>query len=181
MNKYWEHFKTITKHKWVVMVNCFKCGLIWQGLMHDNSKYGLTEFFSSARYFQGNRSPIDAAKEEVGYSNAWFHHKGRNPHHWEYWIDNLGTYENKPAKIPYHYVVEMVCDWIGAGQVYNKGTWNQHQVLEYYNKVRGERIFHPETEKLLLEFLRIIDEEGLDAFYEASKVLDLTYNARQGE
>ena len=180
MNKYWEHFKTITKHKWVVMVNCFKCGLYWQGLMHDNSKYGLTEFFSSARYFQGYRSPIDAAKEEVGYSMAWFHHKGRNPHHWEYWIDNLGTYENKPAKIPYKYVVEMVCDWIGAGQVYNKGNWNQHQVLEYYNKVRSERIFHPETEKLLLEFLRIIDEEGLDAFYDASKVLDLTYN-RQGE
>ena len=180
MNKYWEHFKTITKHKWVVMVNCFKCGLYWQGLMHDNSKYGLTEFFSSARYFQGHRSPIDAAKEEVGYSMAWFHHKGRNPHHWEYWIDNLGTYENKPAKIPYKYVVEMVCDWIGAGQVYNKGAWNQHQVLEYYNKVRSERIFNPETEKLLLEFLRIIDEEGLDAFYDASKVLDLTYN-RQGE
>ena len=55
----------------------------------DLSKYGITEFCSSAKYFQGNRSPIDAEKEETGYSLAWQHHKGHNPHHWEYWIDNI--------------------------------------------------------------------------------------------
>ena len=110
-NKYIRHFKTITKHKYYVMKFCFKCGFYKRGLLHDLSKYGKTEFCSSARYFQGTSSPIDAEKNEKGYSLAWQHHKGHNPHHWEYWIDNVGTYKNTPCKIPYEYVVEMICDW----------------------------------------------------------------------
>lgn len=168
MNKYWQHFKTITKHKWVVMMNCFHCRLYWRGLVHDLSKYGPTEFFSSARYFQGTRSPIDAEKEVTGYSLAWQHHKGHNPHHWEYWIDNVGTYKNDPIKVPYKYVVEMICDWIGAGQVYSKEKWTQHEPLQYYNKVKSSRIIHPETKRLILMFLNIIDKQGLKAFYEAA-------------
>ena len=35
----WNHFRTITEHKWVVMQGCFKVGLYRQGLMHDLSKY----------------------------------------------------------------------------------------------------------------------------------------------
>ena len=89
MNKYIKHFITITKHKFYVMKFCFKCGLYKHGLLHDLSKYGKTEFFSSAKYFQGTSSPIDAEKNEKGYSLAWQHHKGHNPHHWEYWIDNF--------------------------------------------------------------------------------------------
>ena len=65
MKKYWKHFVTITKHKWVVMINCIKAGIIWRGLTHDLSKYGITEFCSSAKYFQGNRSPIDAEKKKL--------------------------------------------------------------------------------------------------------------------
>ena len=60
MNKYWKHFKTITRHKWEVGKVCFKIGLYRQGILHDLSKYGATEFISSAKHFQGNRSPIDA-------------------------------------------------------------------------------------------------------------------------
>ena len=70
MNKYWNHFKTITKHKLIVMQLCFKCGLYKRGLLHDLSKYGLTEFVSSAKYFQGDKSPIDAEKIDKGYSIA---------------------------------------------------------------------------------------------------------------
>lgn len=169
MNKYWKHFKTITKHKVIVMYNCFRAGIIWRGLTHDNSKFGPTEFFSSAKYFQGTRSPIDAEKEVKGYSLAWQHHKGHNPHHWEYWIDNIGTYKNTPCKIPYDYVVEMICDWIGAGKVYSADKWNQHEPLAYYLKVRNSRIIHPDTEALILQFLKTIDEKGLKAFYTIAK------------
>lgn len=179
--KYWAHFKTICAHKWAVAQQCFRCGLIWQGLAHDASKFSFTEFWASAKYFQGDRSPIDAAKEIDGYSAAWFHHKGRNAHHWEYWIDNLGTYENKPTKMPYKYVVEMMCDWIGAGQVYNKDTWNVHQVSAYYNKVRPERIFHEETEALIETFLHIIDTQGLGGFYKAAKTSQYAYEHPQKE
>ena len=32
------HFRTITKHKMMVMENCFQVGLYRQGLLHDLSK-----------------------------------------------------------------------------------------------------------------------------------------------
>ena len=31
----WQHFKTITRHKLLVMKYCFKIGLYKQGLLHD--------------------------------------------------------------------------------------------------------------------------------------------------
>lgn len=64
IEKYLKHFETITKHKFYVMKFCFKCGKYKRGLLHDLSKYGITEFCSSAKYFQGTSSPIDAEKKE---------------------------------------------------------------------------------------------------------------------
>ena len=52
-----KHFITITKHRHLVMHYCFKCGLIKQGLAHDLSKYGFTEFWNGAKYYLGNKSP----------------------------------------------------------------------------------------------------------------------------
>ena len=34
----WKHFKTITHHKWLVLLGCFRVGLYRQGLTHDLSK-----------------------------------------------------------------------------------------------------------------------------------------------
>nr|DAX05649.1 MAG TPA: hypothetical protein [Bacteriophage sp.] len=168
MNKYVKHFITITRHKYYVMKFCFKCGLYKRGLLHDLSKYSLTEFFSSARYFQGTSSPIDAEKKEKGYSLAWQHHKGHNPHHWEYWIDNIGTYKNTPCKIPIEYVIEMICDWLGAGIVYSKQKPNYNQPyiepLEYYDKCKNERIFHEETQELIEFYLNMIANKGINYF-----------------
>ena len=73
-----KHLKTICKHKAIVCLECIKCGFIWRGLMHDNSKFGLTEFLPSAKYIQGNKN---AEKEQNEYSLAWLHHRGHNPHH----------------------------------------------------------------------------------------------------
>ena len=52
-----KHFQTITKHKILVMQECFRVGLYRQGLLHDLSKYGWTEFRVGCRYYQGTRSP----------------------------------------------------------------------------------------------------------------------------
>lgn len=173
--KAYRHFKTIFKHKTVVFRECAACGIWWRGMVHDLSKFSPTEFLPSARYFQGDRSAIEAEKEAVGYSNAWLHHKAHNKHHWEYWCD----YDNEtgavfPHEIPYKYVVEMICDWVGAGKVYSAEKWTQHEPLKYYNKVRAGRQFDPETEKLILKFLTCIDLMGLDAFHRmARKGLDM--------
>ena len=50
--KAWRHFRTITHHKFLVMAGCFRVGLIWQGLMHDLSKYTPVEFFVGCKYYQ---------------------------------------------------------------------------------------------------------------------------------
>ena len=76
--KAWKHFCTITYHKYLVAKGCFAVGLYRQGLLHDMSKYSPTEFRVGAKYFQGTRSPNNAEREDIGYSSAWLHHKGRN-------------------------------------------------------------------------------------------------------
>ena len=68
-----EHFKTITHHRHLVMKNCFKVGLYKQGLMHDLSKYSPVEFSVGAKYYQGTRSPNNAEREATGLSFAWLH------------------------------------------------------------------------------------------------------------
>ena len=90
----WLHFKTITKHKLMVMHYCFRIGLYKQGLLHDLSKYTPSEFLVGCKYYQGNRSPNNAEREDTGLSTAWLHHKVRNKHHYEHWVDHGG--ENAP-------------------------------------------------------------------------------------
>lgn len=144
MKKYIKHFITVTRHKFYVMQSCFKAGLIWQGLMHDNSKYGLTEFISSAKHFQGSSSPIDKEKSSKGYSLAWQHHKGKNKHHWQYWTD----FENGKLillRIPPKYLIEMICDWVGAGKAYNKGKWSIDTFKGWYTKNQDNLVLHTST------------------------------------
>ena len=118
--KAFAHFCTITKHKKLVLKECFRVGLYKQGLLHDMSKYSWTEFRVGCRYYQGTRSPNNAEREEKGYSSAWLHHKGRNKHHYEYWIDYSLEGPNLLAgmKMPVRYVVEMFLDRIAASKVY---------------------------------------------------------------
>ena len=130
--KAWKHFCTITHHKWLVMKGCFKVGLYRQGLFHDMSKYSPAEFLVGCKYFQGNKSPNNAEREAKGYSSAWLHHKGRNKHHLEYWID----YAMPPEKgmtgmrMPDKYVVEMFMDRIAASKVYQKEKYTDRSPLE---------------------------------------------------
>ena len=82
-----EHLRTVGRHRRLVRHYCLRLGLVWQGLTHDLSKYSPTEFWRSAKYYQGYRSPNDQERLENGVSLSWLHHKGRNRHHFEYWID----------------------------------------------------------------------------------------------
>lgn len=108
-------------------------------------------------------------KAAEGYSAAWQHHKGHNSHHWEYWTDFDENGQVVAYKVPYRVVVEMVCDWIGAGMVYSGEKWTQEEPLAYYEKVRAGRHFHPETEELILRFLNCIKENGLDEFHKMAR------------
>lgn len=163
MNKYVKHLKTITIHKAAVMKNCFKAGLYWQGLVHDLSKYSPTEYLESVKYYQGNRSPIDACKEDKGYSEAWLHHKGRNKHHYEFWQDNFdkGTVH---LQMPFKYALELVCDYIGAGQAYQgKNFTFKGEYAWWQNKMAGGIAMDPKTKKFVTVMLKkMADTESDD-------------------
>ena len=99
------HFETITRHKLLVMKYCFACGLYEQGLAHDLSKYSPTEFIPGCIYYQGDHSPNEAKREARGYTSAWLHHKGRNKHHLEYWIDYSTTKAGLTGMKPHWFLV----------------------------------------------------------------------------
>ena len=127
------HFETITRHKLLVMKYCFACGLYEQGLAHDLSKYSPTEFIPGCIYYQGDHSPNEAEREARGYTSAWLHHKGRNKHHLEYWIDYSTTKTGLTGmKIPLRYVCEMVCDRVAASQIYLGDKYTDAAAWNYY-------------------------------------------------
>jgi hypothetical protein len=157
-----KHLKTITEHKLAVMELCFRVGLIKQGLLHDLSKYSPEEFITGIYFYQGTRSPNAAEKMVRGYSVAWLHHKGRNKHHFEYWID----YAIDPTeglvgmKMPLRYVLEMCCDRIAASKVYNKGHYTTDIPWNYYQRTEKLLLIHPDTKKLLEKILLINKDQG---------------------
>ncbi len=137
-------------------------GLYRQGLLHDLSKYSWTEFRVGCRYYQGTRSPNNAEREELGYSLAWLHHKGRNKHHYEYWIDyGIGNGARMTGmKMPVNYVVEMFLDRVAASKIYRGADYSDRDPLDYYLKGKGEYMMHPQTEALRERLLRMLAEKG---------------------
>ena len=126
-----KHLRRTLRHKWFVFVWCCKAGMPIRGLLHDMSKFSPVEFWESVRYFSETESPINVSKRVNGYSKAWQHHKGHNPHHYEYWIDAL-DYGGKPIQMPKKYAYEMICDYLGAGQAYNPKGWNFTKELDWW-------------------------------------------------
>ncbi|MBS4960669.1 MAG: catalase [Clostridiales bacterium] len=172
--KAWQHFLTITEHKWLVMKFCFSVGLYKQGLLHDMSKYSPTEFLVGAQYFQGNRSPNNAEREEKGYSSSWLHHKGRNKHHFEYWIDYSGKKELGLVgmRMPIKYVIEMFMDRVAACKIYQRENYNPTKPLEYYEKGYAAAYLHKDTARMLRFLLKKLADEGeQSAFSYARKML----------
>ncbi|WP_251198214.1 DUF5662 family protein [Anaerotardibacter muris] len=162
----WAHFGTISHHKALVFELCVRCGIPWQGLVHDLSKYSPEEFLTGVRFYQGNRSPNTAERNANGFSRAWIHHKGRNKHHYEYWTDM------RPGKggmlvgnlIPTKYMVEMFCDRVAASKVYAKDNYRDSSPLEYLQLelTAGNLPFHPESAAFLYVLLEHLAEHGED-------------------
>ena len=136
------HAKKIMVHRRWVRRHCFKAGLCWQGFTHDLSKYSPVEFWESVKYFQGTSSPIIACKKDKGYSMGWFHHRGRNRHHWEYWVDDLDE-GMIPKLMPEKYAVEMFCDFLAAGKAYMGESYSREAEFDWWKQKRKKYVMHP--------------------------------------
>lgn len=181
MNKFFGHLKTVLTHKWWVFYYACKLGIPWQGFMHDMSKFHPTEFFESVKYYKGTSSPIPECKKDKGYSEAWLHHKGRNPHHYEYWTDNydLGT---NAVKMPYKYVLELIADYLAAGRTYRGKNFTFTDEWDWWIMKRANFTLkiHPDTMEIITKIFRILSlttDKNLAFKCIRSKVMKMEYES----
>lgn len=182
-NKAFKHFKTICKHKYYVGKYCFIAGIPLRGILHDLSKFSPTEFIESVKYYQGTRSPIDACKEVNGYSKAWLHHKGRNRHHYEYFIDNLDN-GGTALQMPFKDAVELICDYLGAGNAYMGKNFSYEAEYEWWLNKKSKPLFMHNQTKHFIEiclnrlknnpekYKDILNKQSLFEYYTLAETLD---------
>ena len=172
IGNFFKHIGVVTKHKWVVFKLCCKIGIPWRGFMHDWSKFSPEEFWESVKYFDGHKSPILLSRQENGYSKAWLHHKGRNKHHHEYWVDT--AVPEKASIMPYKYAAEMICDKLAAGIVYNGKNWTKDTQINYYrNRERNVSIVHPQVDKFLIAVFTEVSTHGIDEVLTKKNIKEL--------
>ena len=153
-----KHLALVNKHRFIVCKLCFKSGIYYQGMTHDLSKYSKVELLESIKYYNGKKSPITIAREVQGYSKAYVHHRNVNKHHPEYWIDEYGS--NIP-KIPYKYMIEMICDMIAASLTYNKDTYTNDLPLKYWLEKKDLVKMHAKSKEMITDILFLVKENGI--------------------
>ena len=149
--KFMLHLSTVLKHKYYVFTFCCKARIPWRGIKHDMSKFSPAEFIPNVKYAQKGVSPIDVQKVLFGYASSWFHHKGRNTHHYEYWMDNFdnGCYV---TRMPVMDTIECTCDMLAANRVYNGKSSREFESLwNFWTKKRIGIAMHPDVVRFLDE------------------------------
>ncbi len=148
---------TILVHKACVAFFCIKARLYWRAIVHDLSKFHPKEFWESINCYDGNVSPIVGAKKEKGWSEAWLHHKGCNPHHYEYWTDGANI-----IRMPLADALELLCDGLGASIAYNRKVAGLYQnELDWWtNGPMKNAIMHPHTRAFIHTMRKRMRDEG---------------------
>jgi hypothetical protein len=142
MKVYIDYLVYLMRHKWFVFVECCKLGIPWLGVIHDWSKFSLTEFPRSARRYCGEATE----KVKDDYKLSWLHHQHHNKHHWIYWV----VYIPLPSEpynesigclpMPRRYMREMLADWIGSGR-----TFSKPDTKAWYESQGNKMFLHPAT------------------------------------
>jgi hypothetical protein len=156
--KFLKYLSYVLRHKWFVLVECWRVGLYWRGLVHDLSKFTWLEFTAYADFFYGAKDAAKKAKRDAtGYYKptdtgdarfdfAWLQHQKRNDHHWQWWIcpQDDGGFKLFEMSLPAR--IEMVCDWRGAGRAQGKVDVNgEPEIVLWYKTNKDKMLLAPET------------------------------------
>lgn len=155
--KHFKYLRYVLIHKWHVLWECCRLGILWRGIVHDLSKFKPSEWKPYADFFYGTyraESEIpgfaeceygEISKEQVSalFDKAWNHHQKRNPHHWQYWELHEDDGGCKRLPMPDKYRKEMIADWIGAGIAIT----GKREVAEWYKTNYDKIRIHSETRK----------------------------------
>ena len=132
-----EHIRNVNK-AWQWIAHHFpdireKIGMTDPFIDHDDSKWTICEYDAMSKYFYGDDiSPLGLAN----YRKAKLWHHNANPHHWQYWVYNDEVTFSEPLDMPYHYIVEMICDWWShsfkkhyLGEIFSWYELNKNHIL----------------------------------------------------
>lgn len=112
---------------------------------HDESKYSEEEFLPYRQHFY----PVEGEDiDPNAFEKAWELHYRRNPHHWQYWVNENGEfYSGYSITEKICAYLEMICDW--QAMSYVKGG----SALQYYNdkkdKIKIDPNWIPFVEEVL--------------------------------
>lgn len=160
--------KRILVHKFWVAYYCFQVGLYWQGLTHDLSKFSIVEIKGAIKYWDDHISSLNNEKRIEGYSKTFLHHRGRNPHHYEYWIHSLDD-GGIPAEMPRKYTIELACDYLAACRTYGG---NPRDEINWWTKYSPKMKMHESTKSYLSNiFQGIHDGKSLKAAVNSANLL----------
>lgn len=139
MRKYFENLVYILQHKWYVLIECWKEGLYWQGIVHDLSKFSLAEFPAySSKFFSSSVERANMKNDiQKVFSYAWLHHQHNNKHHWNYWVVN--QYKKEAVPMPEKFILEMICDWRAMSSKFGDTA------QEFFESRYEKMVLHPET------------------------------------
>lgn len=174
MSKHLKYLSYVVRHKWFVLLECLKYGLVWQGLVHDFSKFRPSEWKPYVDYFhmtdeEKNEETMEAFRlykivEAAPFGHfarerfhvAWLHHQKRNPHHWQYWVITMDTGKTFALEMPDKYAKEMLCDWRGAGRALH----GKDETKSWYLKNRDNMNLRMSTRQWVEKELGIQRNEG---------------------
>lgn len=167
MVNFFKYLHSINSHRFKVFLLCCKCGIPFQGLTHDISKYSPTEFFEDIKYFNNKIAPVEKAKKTNGYSLSWLHHKGINKHHSEYWFDYEAPL--KAPIIPFKYCVEMICNRIVITKQKLGNKYTNMSPYYSWNKTRDNEMINRKIQSFITETFELLGAYG------EKKVLNYNY------
>lgn len=128
--------------------------------LHDLSKYMDDEYWAYDNNFYNTIFPAFVTDTQKSFDYAWLHHINYNEHHWQHWIliDDTGVAE--PLKMPYAYVIEMVCDWWSFSWERYNSTNNPEDLLEvltWYSSNKQNMQLHRDTRVQVQQLLSNIE------------------------
>jgi hypothetical protein len=150
---YRAYFERILHHKWLVLLECHKAGILYRGIWHDMSKFRLDEFCIYAKRFHWVYCEDYDVIEEFEVAEAL--HKSRNMHHPEYWIR-----DGEPTEMDHDSVLELLCDW-RAMERRQPGVASTAE--EYYLGKRHRMVLHPSTRALIEQELGLEPDSDQNA------------------
>lgn len=151
MVKHFKYLKYLLKHKWYVGVALVKEGYFLRAITHDLSKFLPSEWVPYTNYFYGDMFERD----EGSFNNAWRLHIKRNKHHWQHYCLIKDSGDIITLEMPYDDMMEMLCDWTGAG--ISKNGYND--IVKFWNNNKLNILLHPKTRRLVEEYIAEVELE----------------------